>query len=243
MLTLVQGHTTSLQMGVNPCGLLALQVWLTDVTHVSEFGHLKYMHVSMDTFSSAIWVSVHTGESSRDAFAHWHLAFAPLGIPHTIKTDNGPAHISQSTRHFLQLWGVFYHTGIPHSPMGQAIIERAHGTLKRMLEKQKQRMCGETPQSRVTKELYTLNHLTIPANSQNPVILNNFLLLQSSSDHSPKPKVLITSLPTNGNVPGTCYLGGQVHLYFHRCWHPVCACWVCGSCSTLCSGSHPTTSP
>lgn len=115
--------------------------------------------------------------------------------------------------------------------------------LKCMLEKQKQGMCGETPQSGVTKALYTLNHLTVPANSQNPVILNHFLLLQSPSDvHSPKPKVLIKNLLTNkwegpwDRVTWGC-------LYFHECWHPMGACWVCVSCSRLCSGSHPTTSP
>lgn len=71
-----------------------LQVWQTDVTHILEFGHLQYVHVSIDTFSSAIWASVHNGERSCDAITHWQLAFAALGIPHTIKTDNGPAYIS-----------------------------------------------------------------------------------------------------------------------------------------------------
>lgn len=59
-------------------------------------------------------------------------------------------------------------------------------------------MCGETPQSRVAKALYTLNHLTILTNSPNPVILNHFIPLQSSIDvQSPKPKVLVWDLITN----------------------------------------------
>lgn len=93
---------------------------------------------------------------------------------------------------------MLHHTGIPHSPTGQAIVERAHGTLKHILEKQKGGMCGESPQSRVAKALYTLNHLTILTNSPNPVILNHFLSLQSSIDvQSPKPKVLVWDLITN----------------------------------------------
>ena len=32
--------------GVNPRGLLPLQVWQMDVTHFSEFGKLKYVHVA-----------------------------------------------------------------------------------------------------------------------------------------------------------------------------------------------------
>lgn len=116
--------------------------------------------------------------------------------------------------------------------MGQAIIERSHGTLKCMLEKQKQGMCGETPQSEVTKALYTLNHLTVPANSQNPVILNHFLLLQSPSDvHSPKPKVLIKNLPINGKVPGTVLLGGAcISMDVGIPWVPAgCVCPALGS--------------
>lgn len=57
-------------MGVNPRGLRALQVWQTDVTHIPEFGCLKYVHVSVDTFSSAIWATGHIGEKGQDAFAH-----------------------------------------------------------------------------------------------------------------------------------------------------------------------------
>ncbi|NXI98254.1 POK6 protein, partial [Psophia crepitans] len=42
---------------VNPRGLQALQLWQTDVTHAPEFGCLKYVHVSVDTFSHTIWAS------------------------------------------------------------------------------------------------------------------------------------------------------------------------------------------
>lgn len=118
-------------MGVNPHDLRALQIWQTDVTHPPEFGCLKYVHVSTDTFSSAVRASVTTGKGvGRHTITHWRSAFAALGIPHTIKVENGPAYVSQNNRQFLQLWGVLYHTGIPHSATGRAIMERAYGTLK-----------------------------------------------------------------------------------------------------------------
>lgn len=57
---------------------------------------------------------------------------------------------------------------------------------------------GKALQSRVTKAVYTLNHLIVPANFQNPVIVINFLFLQSSSDiQSPKPKILVKKPLTN----------------------------------------------
>ncbi|NXL26584.1 POK18 protein, partial [Setophaga kirtlandii] len=63
-----------------------------------------------------------------DVIAHWRMAFAVLGIPSCVKTDNGPAYVSQKTSPFLCLWGVSHKFGIPHSPTGQVIVERGHGT-------------------------------------------------------------------------------------------------------------------
>lgn len=37
--------------------------------------------MSIDTFSSAVLASAHTGEKSQDAIADWGLAFAVLGTP------------------------------------------------------------------------------------------------------------------------------------------------------------------
>ncbi|RMC20816.1 hypothetical protein DUI87_01669 [Hirundo rustica rustica] len=166
-----------LPAGVNPRGLKALELWQTDVTQVAEFGRLKYVHVTVDTFSSAMWASAHTGEKARDVIAHWRQAFAVLGIPSAVKTDNGPAYASQQVRQFLQSWGVSHNFGIPHSPTGQTIVERIHGKLKHILQKQKRGMLGETSHSRLAKALYTINHLTVPQNSNNPGILNHHLSL------------------------------------------------------------------
>ncbi|RMC11045.1 hypothetical protein DUI87_12237 [Hirundo rustica rustica] len=183
--------------GVNPRGLKALELWQTDVTQVAEFGRLKYVHVTVDTFSSVMWASAHTGEKAHDVIAHWRQAFAVLGIPSAVKTDNGPAYASQQVRQFLQSWGVSHNFGIPHSPMGQAIVERNHGTLKHVLQKQKRGMQGETPHSRLAKALYTINHLTVPQNSNNPVILNHHLSLQASDgEQQPRAKVRVRNLVT-----------------------------------------------
>ncbi|NXV25210.1 POK10 protein, partial [Cepphus grylle] len=46
-----------LSIGVNPRGLQSLQLWQMDVTHVPEFGQQKYVHVSIDTYSRAMWAT------------------------------------------------------------------------------------------------------------------------------------------------------------------------------------------
>lgn len=61
--------------------------------------------------------------------------------PHTIKTDNGPAYISQKTRHFLQLWHVSHHAGISCLATGQAIMEKEHEALQNIYLINKREEC------------------------------------------------------------------------------------------------------
>ncbi|NWR95068.1 POK11 protein, partial [Furnarius figulus] len=51
-----------------------------------------------------------------------------MGVPKTVKTDNGPAYVSNKVARFLQKWGVKHVTRIPHVSTGQAIVERANRT-------------------------------------------------------------------------------------------------------------------
>ncbi|NWS08689.1 POK11 protein, partial [Motacilla alba] len=122
--------------GVNPRGLHSCEIWQSDVTHIPCFGKFKYVHVSVDTFSGAVFASAHTGEKTADVKKHLLHAFSVLGIPKEIKTDNGPGYTSREFRSFLQEWGVSHKTGIPYSPTRQAVVEQAHQSLKRTLEHQ-----------------------------------------------------------------------------------------------------------
>jgi transposase InsO family protein len=81
--------------GINPCGVKANHIWQTDVTHISQFGTLKYVHVTVDTYSGVLFSSAHTGETNKHALGHLLGAFATFGIPKSIKTDNGPTYTSK----------------------------------------------------------------------------------------------------------------------------------------------------
>ncbi|NXY41874.1 POK19 protein, partial [Ceuthmochares aereus] len=59
---------------------------------------------------------------------HLFACFAITGIPQTLKTDNGPAYLSHRFQQFCNTWGIKHITGIPHSPTGQAMVERATQT-------------------------------------------------------------------------------------------------------------------
>ena len=170
-----------LGLGVNPRGLQPLQLWQMDVTHIPEFGRLKYVHVSIDTFSLALWATAQTGETARHVIKHMHAAIMALGVPAEIKTDNGPAYTSRKFTHFCQLWGIRHITGIPHSPTGQAIVERAHQTLKALLQKQKG---GEVlaAAERLAKAVYVLNFLRFTGDRNEPPVIIHSLGLKSGTN-------------------------------------------------------------
>ncbi|KFO97197.1 hypothetical protein N300_04201, partial [Calypte anna] len=123
-------------MGDNPKGLKSLELWQMAVTHVQQFGCLKYVHVVIDTFSMVIWASAQIGEATKHVMRHLYVSFAVLGVPQSIKTDNGPAYSSAHFRQFCGQWGIRHVAGIPHNPTGQAIVEPCHSVLNALLEKQ-----------------------------------------------------------------------------------------------------------
>jgi hypothetical protein len=55
-------------LGVNPRGLVLGELWQMDVTHYTPFGKLKYIHVSVDTFSDFICASLQTGEDTKHSY-------------------------------------------------------------------------------------------------------------------------------------------------------------------------------
>ncbi|NXR35976.1 IGEB protein, partial [Zosterops hypoxanthus] len=61
-------------------------------------------------------------------------------------------------------------TGIPHSPTGQAIVERANRTLKEYLAKQKQADDTDVV-SRLSKILFTLNYLCLVEGREEPAVV------------------------------------------------------------------------
>ncbi|KAK4829226.1 hypothetical protein QYF61_002491 [Mycteria americana] len=121
-----------------------------------------------------------TGENSQRVQGHFHGAFVALGVPREIKTDNVPAYISHTMHRFFHTQGINHKTGIPHSPTGQAIIERTHRTLKTLLQKQKKGEAQESPQNRLGKALYVMNHLSLPFQHEDiPPIVKHYKAMES----------------------------------------------------------------
>ena len=91
----------SLPMGVNPCGLKPNVLWQMDVTHISSFGKLSFVHVTVDTFSHVIIATARTREAVKDVIQHLFTCFSYLGLPKALKTDNAPATLLSLFRNFV----------------------------------------------------------------------------------------------------------------------------------------------
>ena len=47
-----------------------------DVTHISVFGSLKYIHVTTDTFSGFLVATALTGEATKSVISHMLIFYA-----------------------------------------------------------------------------------------------------------------------------------------------------------------------
>lgn len=160
-------HLPTPDLGVNPRGLIPNALWQMDVTHFPEFGNLKYIHVSIDTYSGFIFATLQTGEATKNVIAHLLTTFSVLGCPQQIKTDNGPGYTSSGFSKFCKQMNITHITGIPYNPQGQGIVERANLSLKITIDKIKK---GEwypikgSPRNLISHALLILNFLNLDAN-------------------------------------------------------------------------------
>ena len=148
-------HLPVPHLGINPRGLVPNMIWQMDVTHYSEFGNLKYVHVCIDTFSGFILATLQTGEATKHVIAHLLHCFSIVGKPKQLKTDNGPGYTSKAFQDFCLKLQIKHITGIPYNPQGQGIVERAHLSLKTTIDKIKK---GEWYPTKALLEISLITH-------------------------------------------------------------------------------------
>ena len=160
-------HLRTIVSGVNPRGQQPNSLWQSDFTHCS-LGKFSLLFVSVDTFSGFIWAVPFSSEFSKHAISALLLTIPVMGIPSVLKTDNGPAFTSHSFHSFLMEWNITCIIGIPYNPQGQAIIKRAHCTLKTHVLKQKGGIWKRrhtsypmNPQLLLSLTLYSLNFFNL----------------------------------------------------------------------------------
>jgi hypothetical protein len=120
-----------------------------DVTHISEFGRSRFVHVTIDTFSHFISAIAHTGVTIKDVIAHCFHTFSVIGIPRCIRMDTLWPITLKPSFNFVH-FGISLETGIPcNQGINQEIVERTHQTLKAQLSKQKRGIEYTAPANRL----------------------------------------------------------------------------------------------
>jgi hypothetical protein len=83
--------------------LICNQLWEIDVTHISDLGKLKYVHVTIDNFSGFLFATALTGKATKNVINYCLYCFSRLVVPNQIETDNGTAIAVKHLRFFLMI--------------------------------------------------------------------------------------------------------------------------------------------
>ena len=96
-------NQTPLPTETNLKGTQRNEIWQMDVFHFSEFGKLKYVHHTIDTYSGFQWATALSSEKTDSVITYLLEVMAIMGIPAQIKTDNGPGYVSRKMKWFFCL--------------------------------------------------------------------------------------------------------------------------------------------
>ena len=89
-----------LHLGVNPQGLLPNHIWQMDVTHITKFGILRNVHVTIDMYSVSMIATAQTGKAAKHVITHCLKCFSCVGTPKVIKTVNGSGYVNKAFQRF-----------------------------------------------------------------------------------------------------------------------------------------------
>ena len=88
-----------------------------------------------DVFSKYFLVRKLTNSSSAAVCAEIATIVTELGLPHVIRSDNGPCYNSKEFQQKLQRYNITHQTSSPHHPRSNGFVERMVGVAKKLMNK------------------------------------------------------------------------------------------------------------
>ena len=88
-----------------------------------------------DVFSKYFLVRKLANSSSAAVCAEIATTMTELGLPHIIRSDNGPCYNSKEFQQLLQCYNITHHTSSPHHPRSNGFVERMVGVAKKLMDK------------------------------------------------------------------------------------------------------------
>ena len=88
-----------------------------------------------DVFSKYILVRKLSNSTSAAVYIELSMIVKELGLPHIIRSDNGPCYNSKEFQQFLQCYSITHQTSSPNHPRSNGFVERMVGNTKKLMDK------------------------------------------------------------------------------------------------------------
>ena len=108
--------------------------WHTLATDIFYWKRMDFLIVA-DVFSKYFLVRKLANSTSAAVCAEIATIVTELGLPHLIRSDNGPCYNSKEFQQLLQCYNIAHHTSSPHQPRSNGFVERMVGVAKKLMDK------------------------------------------------------------------------------------------------------------
>ena len=108
--------------------------WHTLATDLFYWKRMDFLIVA-DIFSKYIIVRKFPNSTSAAMCIELSMIVTELGLPHIIRSDNGPCYNSKEFQQFLQHYSITHQTSSPNHPRSNGFIERMVGVAKKLMNK------------------------------------------------------------------------------------------------------------
>ena len=108
--------------------------WHTLATDIFYWRRMDFLMVA-DVFSKYFLVRKLINSTSSAVCAEIATIVTELGLPHVIRSDNGPCYNSKEFQQMLQRYNIMHQTSSPHHPRTNGFVERMVGVAKKLMDK------------------------------------------------------------------------------------------------------------
>ena len=108
--------------------------WHTLATDIFYWKRMDFLIVT-DVFSKYFLVRKLANSTSAAVCAEIAIIVTELGLPHIIRSDNGPCYNSKEFQQLLQCYNITHDTSSPHHPRSNGFVERMVGVAKKLMNK------------------------------------------------------------------------------------------------------------
>ena len=108
--------------------------WHTLAPDIFYWKRMDFLIVA-DVFSKYFLVRKLVNSTSAAVCAEIATIVTELGLPHIIRSDNGPCYNSKEFQQLLQCYNITHHTSSPHHPRSNGFVERMVGVAKKLMDK------------------------------------------------------------------------------------------------------------